>query len=74
MHAQLHARQRRLFWASVQRVVEAEAAEADAGGPGREVAARLVSEASVQSALGPLLLGLYLRCLDGGFPGWMLGF
>ena len=65
VHAQLHARQRRLLWASLQRVIEAEAAGADAGGSGAEVAAGLVSQATVRSSLGALLLGLYLQCLDG---------
>ena len=72
VHAQLHARQRRLLWASVQRVLEAEAVDADAGGSGHEVAAQLVSRASVQGSLGALLLGLYLQCLDGGIASPVL--
>lgn len=70
IHRQLHSGQERLLWQSVQRVLEAEAAEADAGGHGHALAAQLTGVAlrsgcASTTALGPLLLSLYLKSADG---------
>lgn len=71
VHRQLRSAQERLLWQSVQRLLEAEAAEADAGGYGHALAAQLTGAAhrggpaSSAAALGPLLLGLYLKSADG---------
>ena len=69
-HRLLQRRQREVLWGCVQRLLEAEAAEADAGGSGHVLAAELVRRASQTcqlptAALGPLLLSLYLKAVDG---------
>ena len=66
--------QRGVLWDAVQRLLEAEAAAADAGGSGHVLAAQLVQRAVQQSprvstaALGPLLLCRYLKTVDGAPP------
>ncbi|CAL8470780.1 g10322 [Coccomyxa elongata] len=63
--------QRGVLWDAVQRLLEAEAAEADAGGSGHVLAAQLVHRAMqgcppavATAALGPLLLCRYLKAVD----------
>lgn len=66
--------QRGVLWDAVQRLLEAEAAEADAGGSGHVLAAQLAQRAMQRdppvssAALGPLLLCRYLKAADGAPP------
>ncbi len=66
----LQSRQRQVLWGAVQQLLEAEAAEVDGGGSGHVLAAELVKRATgparpPAAALGPLLLSLFLKAVDG---------
>jgi hypothetical protein len=70
LHMQLHREQEWLLWQSVERLLESEAAEADAGSHAHALAKQLIDSAlhtdsASTSALAPLMLSLYLNSVDG---------
>ena len=68
----LQMQQRALLWASVQRALDAEAAEAEAGNADalhavvRKMVASCSSEAEGSQELGAMLLSLYLKAVQAG--------